>query len=205
MPITLNGSTGITASAFTDGTTSLPTRLGLITVIPTSVAVGSGSGSVGTNGAVTFSGASSVSLNNCFTSTSDNYLIVWDSVLASGVANLLFTLRVSGTNATGSNYNYLTSNKTGTSNPAATFSSQTSINIGLINETKPNVAYTNIFKPFLAEPTGVISRQTSTYSTAYSRLVEGYHTLSTSYDGFTMTIDASTISGTIRVYAYSNE
>lgn len=53
---------------------------GLAKIVPTSVAVGSGSGSVDSNGNVTFSGASSVSLNTCFSSTYDNYRIIIDFV-----------------------------------------------------------------------------------------------------------------------------
>ena len=45
-------------------------------VIPTSVSVGSGTGSVSTTGVVTFAGASSVMLNGIFNSTYRNYRIV---------------------------------------------------------------------------------------------------------------------------------
>ena len=53
---------------------------GMKMVVPTSVAVGSGSGSVDAIGNVTFSSASSISVNNCFTSTYDNYRIIIDFV-----------------------------------------------------------------------------------------------------------------------------
>jgi hypothetical protein len=35
------------------------------------------------------------------------------------------------------------------------------------------------------------------------RLVEGYHTLSTSYTGYTLTIDGGTVSGKVSTYGYN--
>ena len=150
-----------------------------------------------------FSGVSSQSINDVFSATYENYLLVFDTVLSTSIANLTIRLRVSGTDASGSNYNYITSNKSGSSNPAATSSNQSSINIALVNDTYPNPGFTYLFAPFLARPTGLISRQTSTYSTAYSRLVEGYHTLSTSYTGYTLIIDGGTVSGKVSTYGYN--
>ena len=54
-------------------------RAGLAKIVPTSVAVGSGTGSADSLGNVTFSGASSGSLNGCFTSTYDKYKILISS------------------------------------------------------------------------------------------------------------------------------
>ena len=150
-----------------------------------------------------FSGVSSQSINDVFNATYENYLIVFDTVLSTSIANLTLRLRVSGTDASAANYNYITSNKTGSSNPAATSSSQTSINVALVNDTYPNPGFIYLFAPFLARPTGLISRQTSTYSTVYSRLVEGHHTLSTSYTGYTLTIDGGTVSGKVSTYGYN--
>ena len=80
------------------------TQPGMKMVVPTSVAVGSGSGSVDTNGAVTFSGASSVSLNGCFTSAYQNYSIIVNDDSASATGYQLFRLRTNGTDNSTSNY-----------------------------------------------------------------------------------------------------
>ena len=48
-------------------------RGGLTAIIPTSVTVGGGSASVGGNGSITLTGATTISLINCFSSTYDNY------------------------------------------------------------------------------------------------------------------------------------
>jgi len=63
---------GFATQSYADNTPG--TRL----IIPSSVAVGSGSGSVSTSGTVTFSGASSVSINDVFSATYDTYQIVTD-------------------------------------------------------------------------------------------------------------------------------
>jgi hypothetical protein len=148
-----------------------------------------------------FSAVSSQSFNNVFTSTYDNYSIVFDMKLTSGVANLLFRLRASGTDATAGNYFYVTNNRSGTSNPVTTTSSATSFTTSLINDTYPNPSTINVYSPNIARPTGLIGINTSSYT--YTRAVEGYHTVSTSYDGFTLTIDASTITGKVSIYGYN--
>jgi len=151
----------------------------------------------------TFTAVSSQSVSDVFSANYENYLIVFDTVLSTSIANLTLRLRVSGTDASAANYNYQSSNKTGGSNPASTSSSQTSINIALVNDTRPNPGVANIFAPFLARPTGFISTSTSTYSTVYTRIVEGYHTLSTSYTGYTLIIDGGTVSGKVMTYGYN--
>jgi len=76
---------------------------GLVKIVPTSVAVGSGSGSASALGIVTFSGASSVSLNGVFSSTYKNYRINFDNIImpvGAGGTDMLLRLRANGTNTT---------------------------------------------------------------------------------------------------------
>lgn len=79
---------------------------GLAKIVPTSVAVGSGSGSVDANGNVSFSGASSVSINGCFTSIYDNYRILLNVTAQTGDANFNARLRVSNSDNSSSSYSY---------------------------------------------------------------------------------------------------
>ena len=95
---------GVTSAIQTQVDSKLATaQSGLIKIIPSSVAVGSGTGSASASGTVTFSGASSVSLNGVFTSTYKNYRIAFTAKNASA-ADLSFFLRAAGTNLTGSSY-----------------------------------------------------------------------------------------------------
>lgn len=72
---------------FNDGDTSqwvemrsevATSQIGLVPIVPTSVTVGSGSASVSTTGAVTFSSATNICLNGVFTSAYRHYQIVLD-------------------------------------------------------------------------------------------------------------------------------
>jgi hypothetical protein len=79
---------------------------GLKLLVPTSVAVGSGSASIGTAGQVTFTGASSVSINGVFSSTYDSYRIMFHVTSASANNYPILRLRASGTDNSSSNYNF---------------------------------------------------------------------------------------------------
>jgi hypothetical protein len=72
---------------------------------------GAGGGFVKVVSNLAFSGASTVSVNNCFTSTYTNYLVIFENMAAvSGVA-VAFRLRASGSDNSTSNYdqgNYAT-------------------------------------------------------------------------------------------------
>jgi hypothetical protein len=70
---------------------------GMRLIVPTSVAVGSGSGSVSTQGAVTFSGASSVSVNECFNSTYTAYKIILTTQAATTQGDLKLITNEFGT------------------------------------------------------------------------------------------------------------
>jgi hypothetical protein len=79
---------------------------GMKLIVPSSVAVGSGSGSIATQGTVTFSGASSISLNGCFSSTYDNYQIVISIDANSAISDNYLRMRASGTDNSESQYRY---------------------------------------------------------------------------------------------------
>jgi len=195
MPLTLAGTPAINGLAVPTDTLSS----GLVLVTPTSVAYSGGSASL-SGAAVSFSGVSSISLNGCFTSTYDNYLIVTNSKTAATNQDVKLRFRVAGTDASGaSDYNrrYLlassTTVQTGTS-ANAEFSCLTA-------DTNSGQANYTINNPFGASPTLVNLQGSST--TAVST-VAGYHSLSTSYDGFTLFVSAGDITGKLRVYGYRN-
>jgi len=80
-------------------------RVGFVCTVPTSVDVaGAGSsGSVDSEGKVTYSTATSVSVNGCFSSSYTNYMVVMDYDASSASANLHVRLRASGTDDSTSN------------------------------------------------------------------------------------------------------
>jgi hypothetical protein len=178
---------------------------GLRLVVPTSVAVGSGSGSANAAGQVSFSGASSVSLNNVFSSTYDNYRIVCDFVGSTTIATYI-RLRVAGADNTSSNYNrqYLLANNTSISGGRSTISLWAMTNA---TSTTRGAYVMDVFNPFLTQVTGAVSQQLGNYNgtSTFALNLEGHgFNTATSFDGFTFFTDTGTASGTISVYGYKD-
>jgi hypothetical protein len=149
--------------------------------------------------------SSAVSINNCFTSTYDNYRVIVRISDSTGANDCYLRFRVGGSDDTNGVYNWfylgltsanvsLNSNAqgqtfafTGTSVTATAFASRFEF---------------DVMSPFIAE-------ETRTYGLGYSRAPGGFrvggahHTNSTSFDGFTIYPSANTwTGGTITVYGY---
>ena len=177
----------------------------LTLITPTSTANSGGSVST-SGGAVTFTGVTSVSLNGVFTSTYTNYLIITDSIIGSGNADLSIRMRASGTDTT-TNYEIMLFDKPFNTNVSAPVSLGT-LALGTTNwymsDTTNTLGY-NFNNFILSSPQKTIS--TTFHGTAVSR--SGYQSMcgklsnSTSYDGFTLTASANNVDGIIRVYGYS--
>ena len=176
-------------------------------VVPTSVAVGSGSGSVDTNGAVTFSGASSVSLNGCFSSTYQNYRIIFN--MSNGQGSVTMKLRASGTD-TATNYKtYTLYGVSGTMYQSAVDALGTDewylFDVDTTIDASGN-GYVDINNPNVAIDTSIVSHNVGgSGATMYWYSDFGRQASATQFDGFTITGSLSTnLTGTIRVYGYKN-
>ena len=193
------------------GTTiwSTPTASGLVQIVPSSVVVGSGSGSSDANGKVTFTSVSSVSLNDVFSSTYSNYLILVKSTCTSAT-QLSLRMRVSGTDLTSSSYMYggayvqfTGSSAVGGENSSTTTSAGFNI---LDVDGNPGYARVQMFDPFATEQTGLIYDQVfnsgGSRNTGYWESFSGLTTVTTSYTGFTLLPATGNVSGTISVFAY---
>ena len=191
--------------SYADNVANVASGLKLIT--PTSIAVGSGSGSVNTSGSVTFSGASSVSLNGVFSNTYNNYRIVVEAKTASGAGNIGARMRASGTDTTSGNYFRQALIAANTSVSASRNNSATSWD-NVVTYMDNVMGYANILEirsPF----------QSGTYTTVVSTtahnaaggsnevwLMSHGINLTTQFDGITFIPSTSTISGNIAVYGY---
>jgi len=173
---------------------------GLVPVVPTSAAVGSGSATFSsTTGFVTVTGASSVSLNGVFTATYNNYFINLNLLSVAGTPIPTFRVRAAGTDLTSSTYSYASLYIDATTLGFFFGSnSATSIQINQTNTTSGMYAI-NLNSPFLSARTGL------TYSSAANGIASGGGAVlnTTSYDGFTITTPTSTLTGTISVYGYN--
>ena len=153
-----------------------------------------------------FTTSSSIVINNCFSATYKNYLILCDFTATSnnGDFNLLF--RVSGTNST-TGYNYNVMRATGTTVSATQSLNAGSFAIGEFSSSYgPQSAYEVIlYEPFTANQTKSVTR--SRYSTSagahYVDMRALDHDPTTSYDGFNLTPAAGNVTGNIRVYGYA--
>lgn len=147
----------------------------------------------------TFSAFSSVSVDDVFTSDYARYLILFDAVVPSSLQDVKFRLRASGTDATAVNYSrrYLL----GSSSSVVTGTSNNSELSCLTVDTNSGMGAYEVVNPAASAYTKVLFRAGS--STAITT-VAGYHSIATAYDGFTLFVSASSITGTIRCYGYKN-
>lgn len=173
---------------------------GLKLIVPTSV---SGSGvSVSASGKVTFTSATNISVNDCFSSTYDNYLIVLRGTTTSG-SGYDYRLRSSGTdNSTASSYVYQRFEASGTIEQAGrATSNQGRLASDLVSTTSYGF-HAYIYSPFLAQPTVI---RTLTATNANGAMYEDFantHNQSTSYDGLTL-IAAASSTGALTIYGLS--
>jgi hypothetical protein len=175
---------------------------GLTLITPTSVVVGSGTGSVAANGGITLTGVSSVTLNSVFSSAYDNYKIVLYTTSASTAADFFIQFRT-GSTTSGTGYAWQRFNLSTTS--ANTYAgggsaSDTKLNVGRMEAAGASLTV-DIFNPFVATETFTHSQS---FDTAYHCGAAGYHNVATSYESFILYTSASTINATLRIYGYNN-
>jgi hypothetical protein len=180
---------------------------GLVQIVPTSIAATGGSGSVSTTGAVSFTSASAISLNSCFTSTYDNYKIMFNVTSASSNNYPILRLRASGTDNSSSNYNFgiIERNTTNTTVTGYAGNSSTSFQLGYcLTAGASNTV--DLFSPFATDYTSYLMTGTTKNATVssanYGEWKNGGTSVTTSYDGFSIIAGSGTITGTVQIYGY---
>ena len=178
---------------------------GLTLVTPTSIANSGGSAS-SSNGTVTFTGVTSISLNGIFSSTYNNYQIMV-AATGSGTVRANARLRSSGSDNTTSNYY---SNFSGLSTWASSVatagnnSAATSMVLGLVvNASTRSTSNMCVYDPNLAVATR------TTELAIDGRVPDGtayfggsVFNNTTVFDGMTFSVASGNMTGTIRVYGY---
>jgi hypothetical protein len=150
-----------------------------------------------------FSAVSSVSMNNVFTNSYQNYLIK-ATFTGSTSGEFGVRLRASGTDASGNNYNFQRSDATGTTLVGSRATSQSKwFNLGL---TATGLVWVdmNLYRPQEAVATAfsaISGRDVS--SSVDSAINVGGHTLTNSYDGMTL-LFVQNATGVVRIYGYAN-
>jgi hypothetical protein len=151
-----------------------------------------------------FSGVSSVSVNNCFTASYVSYKLTLQ-VYGSVNTNCQFRLRVGGVNASGTDYydrGYYNSSGTVT---ALTNSAvqQAFITNYSTNAQYPGRASVDVHAPQESARTVLHTQWADSY-TVLAGDTHSTHATGNSYDGFSLLAASGTITGTVRVYGYRN-
>ena len=152
-----------------------------------------------------FSAVSSVSVNNCFTSTYDAYKVLVDiSAITTSSQDVNMRLRGSGTDVSTTTYNYQRLYGNSTTAAAARTSASTFFQgVAVITGERTFVEW-DIIYPAIATPTKYIVRAISGNAATTLDNLGGANTNATAYDGFTIYPASNAITGTLRVYGYRN-
>ena len=151
----------------------------------------------------TFTAATTVSINSCFTSTYDNYLVTVNASSGTG-GNYLVKLRLSGTDSSASyTYNTLTTNAT-TVSSATTSGGTTGFATDANDTSRPAQTQFTLMSPAVAAYTWYGSSAFSSNAGGIGvKINNGYHAIATAYDGVTINW-TNTSTGTVRVYGLRN-
>ena len=146
-----------------------------------------------------FSGVATQSINDVFSATYQNYKIVVN-ISASGSSDLQLRLRVSGSDAT-TNYNRyaIAINSAGSTVNYGSGTAQTFFYIGQTSGADTGVEI-SLLSPFESIATKFITNSSGGTSPVFGG---GKHTTASSYTGFTLIPDSTTITGTVRTYGYN--
>jgi len=169
----------------------------------------------GSSGALTLittsspSASAAVSIDNCFTSTYTNYLIIANLTVSSN-SGLRLRLRASSSDNSSSNYVWngayqfiggaTSAFTTGSSGQPGT---ATSFDLGFVDTGGENIQNINMYSPQATQKTTFNSVGLAAYpSTNYllSARQAGIMTVTTAYDGFTIYPDSGNVTGKVRVY-----
>jgi hypothetical protein len=215
----LSLSSNLHGSVFTgtnqfDGVTIYPasgTITGTILVYGYSETVGDAASVSATPGLVyitsqTFATASSVSVNNCFTSAYANYLVLLDLSNTSADATVTMKMRVSGVSASTAYYGNVFGYGPTSALSNFPMNNATAFTLGPSDATNTDTfgLAVNVMGPAFARQTrfGVSGTFSLTTSDTIGATGGGMHNTAIAYDGFELLTSAGTITGTVRVYGY---
>jgi len=156
-----------------------------------------GSGSLTKIRTETFTTSSAVNVNSVFSSTYTNYFILAEITNSTSNVDSYFKLRVSGVDSSTS-YSLQGWLSQGSSVSAESWT--TAYPIIRAGSTTRSVGQITVMNPFSASATGFIGGSGGSHG--YAAGLNGRHTASTSYDGFSLTCGSGTITGTVTIYGY---
>lgn len=181
---------------------------GLVPISPASVVIAGGSGSTTALGQVNFSNATSVSLNNVFSTTYRAYRVTMSLTLGTGAQLTYMRMRVNNADNTGTyvwGYNGIRTN--GTANGwTSTGNSTAGICVLNAGATGPQTTSFDIYNPGILGPatTWGLTGYWADSVGAYGAAGAGLHADGAVFTGFTIYPGGSNISGSIHVFGYND-
>lgn len=175
---------------------------GLVLIKPSSTAVtgASSTATINTGGSVTFDLCETLSLNDVFSSTYDNYIIDIRYKNDSIDQALICRLRLSGTdNVTANSYTRQRLQAASTT-VSGSRSTTTASFISASSDDQRDGVQVFLYGPALAQPTAVRSITVDGFANARIYDNAFTHNQSTAYDGITLYPDAGSFTGLIKVY-----
>lgn len=175
---------------------------GLVPVIPSSVSVGSGTGSVSATGKITFSGATYVDVNDVFTSSYRDYQIMGYYKQSSGNTNLRMYALNAGTPETATTWDMHELYIDGTSRTSADVVDQS---YGFLGYAGSSASLNSGIAAWITEPQTAAASQinvfcASNYTDASIWIIHSYRP-SLSFTGARIQLNGTiTISGTFMIY-----
>jgi len=149
-----------------------------------------------------FSAASTITVDNCFSSTYKTYKIIIDFNL-SAAQDLYLRLRSNGTTATGSDYIFNWIRGFSTTLQTGTSGAQNYWQIHYYSASGNGWAEIIMHNPFETSVTGYTSTWRSNQPAL--GLLAGTHGLTNSYNSFEFLPTGGTVTGTVKVYGLRND
>lgn len=158
-------------------------------------------------GKVSFTSATTITINGVFTAAFDQYRIMLDIPNAVTPAVAAFTLTSAGSPDTSANYDTQVVQGAGSATAAVQQSAQTSVPITGSSTVATHTTVVELFRPALAAPTAGTAQMFSTSNpgsgTGMFIQLRGFqHRLASAYDGLQIT-SGNALTGTLRVYGYN--
>lgn len=197
---------GITAAQAETARANL--RVGLVPISPSSVVIATGTGSANALGQVSFSGATSVTMENLFSTDFSNYRFVFKIDSITGNADIYLRLRTTSGNETGANYSVVRLNAQGSGTVDVTSGAFDHARITSSHSTSNTGASAaiDILDPFKTVRTRFTyssnGATTAGVVATYTGVVT--HTLSNSYTGLYFYPTSGNFTGTLQVFGYND-
>jgi hypothetical protein len=150
----------------------------------------------------TFSAVSSVSIDNCFSATYENYLLFVRMDPTDNI-NIEMRLRASGSDITTAAYNWsrIGQQYNNVANLAAATDATLWQFTSTTSTTRESVSHLNFHSPFATKNTGFTSNMAADH---FAGVYNGMFYNTASADGFTIIASSGTLTGNLRVYGYKN-